>query len=260
VTAAEARSDIREQEHSLASVLLVEDDEALANMLLDRLRARGYQVWHATDARQAEAIAGETQPDLFILDLMLPDAHGLVLCANLRQQSTAPIIVCSATKRKDDATIALKLGAVDFLPKPFSVDEFEARIEVALRSASITAPASPPADETWALGPLRVERSRCRVLLWDQPLSVTPTEFRLLSVLVARPNTVVSRQELAAQVWGFYDHGIGNSLGVHVRRLRGKLKRAALPPPVLVAVRGFGYQLGWEPSAEVAAAAREPPA
>jgi DNA-binding response OmpR family regulator len=229
------------------TVLLVEDDAALASMLVDRLRATGYRVWHAEDAHQAEAMAGEIRPDLYILDLMLPDAHGLVLCANLREQSSAPIIICSATKRREDAVLAFKLGAVDFMPKPFSVDELEFRLEVALQRSQAKRAADSVDGDIQSVGPLRVEHARRRVLLGEDVIQVTPTEYHLLCVLIARPNAVISRQELAERVWGIYDKGISNSLEVHLRRLRGKLKRGRVRPPALVAVRGFGYQLAWEP-------------
>jgi DNA-binding response OmpR family regulator len=228
-----------------ATILLVEDDPALAQMVRDRLTARGHQVWWAERAAEAELIADEVRPDLFILDLMLPDGHGLVLCANLRERSAAPIIICSATKRRDDAVLGFKLGAVDFIAKPFSGDDLEARVEVALRRGTALATAARP-EQRRRLGPLIIEPTRCRVILGNETLKLTPTEYRLLCQLVDRPNTVISREELAEAIWGCFDPGIGRSLDVHLRRLRGKLRRGGGAAPSLVAVRGFGYQLAWD--------------
>src|SRR4051812_16208565 len=106
-------------------------------MLRDRLGARGYMVWHAATGAEATAIGDEILPDLVIVDLVLPDANGLILCADLRQRWTAPIIICTGSKRPEDAVLSFKLGADDFVRKPFSTDELEARIEAALRRPAI---------------------------------------------------------------------------------------------------------------------------
>jgi DNA-binding response OmpR family regulator len=229
-----------------ATILLVEDDTGLALMLRDRLMVQGHCVWWAETAADAELTANEICPDLFILDLMLPDANGLVLCANLREKSSAPIIICSATKRKDDAVLGFKLGAIDFIAKPFSIAELEARVETALqhRSGVMNTPAMEQAR--LRLGPLVIDPAKCRVTLGNEIVKLTPTEYRLLFQLANRPNTVISRSELAEAVWGCYDVGIGRSLDVHLRRLRPKLRQGPIAAPQIVAVRGFGYQLTWE--------------
>jgi DNA-binding response OmpR family regulator len=237
-------------ERTRARILLVDDDPGLTAMLRDRLEARGYEVWRAETAAEAEALADELRPDLFILDLMLPDMHGLVLCANLREKSLAPIIICSGTKRKDDLQLGFKLGAIDFIAKPFSVGELEARVETALLRPRADrrrlSPAGKLDEALMRLGPLVIDRPRRRVMVGDSPVRCTPTEYQLLCLLAARPNTVVSREELAGAVWGTYDLGIRRSLEVHLRRLRAKLG-GSTSGPMLVAVRGFGYQLLWEP-------------
>ena len=244
------------RENSRGTILLVEDDPTVAGMLKDRLEARGYCVWHAESAAEAEAMAGELRLDLIILDLMLPDAHGLVLCAELKEKHAAPVIICSGTKRRDDAALGFKLGADDFVAKPFSVGELEARIEAALRRASPRAAAeSPPARGVQRIGELAIDHARCRVTLGGEVLRLTPTEYRLLCALADRPDEVVSRQELAEGVWGYHDSAVGRSLDVHMRRLRAKLDAGAAPPPALVTVRGFGYRLDREARGEGAAAA-----
>jgi DNA-binding response OmpR family regulator len=120
-----------------AVILLIEDDLMLAEMLRDLLSSRGHTVWHAASGAAAAAISDEIQPDLVIVDLVLPDANGLVLCANLRERWPIPIIICTASMRPEDAVLSFKLGADDFVRKPFSTDEFEARIEAALRRPTL---------------------------------------------------------------------------------------------------------------------------
>jgi DNA-binding response OmpR family regulator len=236
-----------------ATILLVEDDPVFAAMIKDALDSRGYCVWRATCAAEADSMADEVQPDLIIVDLMLPDIHGLVLCANLREKRGTPIIICSGTKRKDDPTLGFKLGADDFVAKPFSVDELEARIEAALRHAAPRSSAEPrPTDGSRCIGELVIDPARCRVTLGGEVLCLTPTEYRLLCALADRPDEVFSRQELASRVWGYHDAGVGRSLEVHLRRLRAKLNARPVPAPPLLTVRGFGYLLVGDASSQVA--------
>jgi DNA-binding response OmpR family regulator len=232
-----------------ATVLLVEDDRTLGTMLRDGLGARGYRTWHAASAAEAEALLDEVRPDLIIVDLMLPDRHGLLLCATFKERVTAPIIICSGTKRKDDPALGFKLGADDFVAKPFSVDDLEVRMEAALRRAAAPAPIELRARQRpQRIGELFIDQSRCRSTLGGEELDLTPTEYRLLCALASRPDEVFSRQELAESVWGYHDTAVARSLEVHMRRLRGKLNAGPVSPPPLVTVRGFGYQLVQEPS------------
>lgn len=228
---------------SRPTILLVEDDAPLAEMLRDRLQVRGYCVWHAATAAEAEAAAAEVNPALIVLDLMLPDMHGLVLCANLRESHDAPIIICSATKRKEDGVLGFKLGADDFIAKPFSSDELEARIQAVLHRSMDRSHAPVPGDTTQSIGSLRIDRARCTAVLDGKRVHLTPTEYRLLCALADHPEQVLSAQELAERVWGSHDAGIHDTLGVHLRRLRAKLKADPGNAPAIVAVRGFGYRL-----------------
>ncbi len=239
-----ADNTVRTSEAFIRNILLVEDDPAMAAMLTDALQTKRYCVSHAKSAAEAEALLDQVQPDLIILDLMLPDESGLVACAQFKSCSTTPIIICSATKRREDPVLGFKLGADDFVAKPFSVDELEARIEVALRRAGPGgAAASQPPNRTQRVGELVIDPAHCRVTLAGERLSLTPTEYRLLSALASRGNAVVPRHELAEQVWGYSDQGVIHSLDVHIRRLRAKLKVGAGLAPRLAILRGFGYQL-----------------
>ena len=230
-----------------AIILLIEDDVMLVEMLHDRLASRGHTLWHAASGAEAMAIADRLRPDLVIVDLVLPDTHGLVLCANLRQRwPMIPIVVCTASKRPEDAVLSFKVGADDFVRKPFSADELEARLEAALRRSAPHAGAPATDAALQVLGALAIDRARCTVSVGGKPIHLTPTEYRLLCALADPPNHVHSLKDLAQRVWGKHDRGIAYSLQVHIRRMRAKLNASPVRPPALVAVRGFGYQLAWE--------------
>jgi DNA-binding response OmpR family regulator len=229
-----------------ATILLIEDDPILAEMLRDRLTSRGHTIWHAASGAEADAIGDEIQPDLVIVDLGLPDANGLVLCAKLREQWPVPIIICTASTRPEDAVLGFKLGADDFVRKPFSTDELEARIDAALRRPLRPTAPTPSHEDVQRIGPLALDHARRRVTVDGKVVHLTPTEFRLLCALADPPNRVHDAKGLAERVWGSYDPGIGRSLQVHIRRMRAKLNAGPVRPPALVAARGFGYRLVWE--------------
>ena len=226
------------------SILLADDDPVVATMVKDLLELKGYTVWPAESGAEVEALLRENRPDLVILDLMLPDTNGLVLFFDIKACGDVPVIICSGTKRKEDAVLGLRLGADDFISKPFSPHELHARVEAVLRRRRARAGAEAmPSAGSDTVGDLMIDRTRCRVTLGDREVLLTPTEYRLLCVLAGRPGEVVSKKELADAVWGYYDPDIGRTLEVHVRRLRAKLKSGAAPPPILETVRSFGYRL-----------------
>jgi two-component system, OmpR family, response regulator MtrA len=229
-----------------AAILLIEDDPVLAEMLRERLGSNGHTVWHAASGAEAEAIEREIRPDLVIVDLVLPDANGLVLCANLRERWQIPIIICTASTRPEDAVLGFKLGADDFVRKPFSTDELEARIDAALRRPSLPASAAPSDDGVQVVGPLEIDRTRHTATVGDEEIHLTPIEFRLLSALADPPDHLHYTNDLTNQVWGEHDPGIARSMQVHLRRTRSKLKAAGRRSPTIVSVRGLGYRLIWE--------------
>ncbi|MBI3969145.1 MAG: response regulator transcription factor [Chloroflexi bacterium] len=237
----------------IAEILLVEDDPVAAQVLTDSLQVEGYRVWHAGSALEAERLLRQVHPDLIITDLMLPDENGLVLCAELKAKVNAPVLVCSATKRKEDLKLAFKLGADDFFRKPYNWDEVQIRVGAALRrsavhrtAASRNVTGSAEISGPNRIGSLRIDQARCRVTLGGRGLHLTPTEYRLLCALASRPNEVLSREELAQGVWGYHDFGTERTLDVHMRRLRAKLSAEGAAAPSLITVRGFGYKLSFE--------------
>ncbi|MPZ13439.1 MAG: response regulator [Chloroflexi bacterium] len=230
-----------------ATILVVEDDPAAARMLTDLLEGFGYRAAVAEDGSATRRVVDEIRPGLIILDLILPDVDGLVLCSDLKSRYDMPIIVLSATNRKRDAVLALRLGADDFVAKPFDVYDLEARIEAVLRRATHQRTRQPVSEpERYQVGELVVDRARRHVTLGGKEIQLTPTEYRIVGTLASRPDQVLSREELAARVWGYHDASSGRVIDVHICRLRVKLESGAAPPPAIVSVRGFGYKMSAE--------------
>ena len=228
------------------TILLVEDNPDTARALSRALESSGYKVTAVETGSDAKAILEHLRPDLILLDLMLPDTDGLILTTALKQLTSAPIIICSARQEQVDRVLGLKLGADDFIAKPFDLDELEARMEAVLRRASRVPEApSPPRDQI-RFGELLIFQSRGTVSVAGQPVHVTPTEYRLLLALASRHEEVLSRETLGQVVWGYQDLGTGHLIDVHIGRLRLKLRRASDSAPVIVTVRGKGYTLAVE--------------
>jgi DNA-binding response OmpR family regulator len=213
-------------------------------MLTDVLESTGYAVTVAGTGAAARAQVEQHTPDLIILDLVLPDEDGLVLCSVLKNMASVPILICSGTQRRRDAFLSLKLGADDFIAKPFDVYDLLARVEVLLRRAAQHHSVEPSAQRTpIRIGDLQIDHALHQVTLGDNVLQLTPTEYRLLTVLAARPDQVVPRDALAKLVWGDPDTGTSRTIDVHIGRLRVKLAQAGRTAPQIVSVRGFGYKI-----------------
>jgi len=241
-----------------ASILVVEDDPAVARLLVDLLEPADYRVRQADNGVAARDLMQRSgfNPDLILLDLMLPDIDGLVLCSLLKSVSDVPVIICSGTGRRSDSILALKLGADDFVKKPFDPDDLLARVEAVLRRApSHTEHGLPPPPRATELrvGELTVEPAQRRARLADEQLPLTPTEFRLLTVLAAHAEEILSREYLAQEVWGYADVSNGRTIDVHIRRLREKLAGNGVPGPAIISVRGMGYRIAADDPANTVA-------
>jgi DNA-binding response OmpR family regulator len=237
-------NDLSEGHPPRATILLVEDDAGIAFMLTDVLESTDYAVTIAGTGAAARAQVEQHPPDLIILDLVLPDEDGLVLCSVLKVMANVPILICSGTQRRRDAFLSLKLGADDFIAKPFDVYDLLARVEVLLRRAA----QRPAADAGTARSPIRIgdlqiDHALHQVTLGESILQLTPTEYRLLTVLADRPDQVVPRDSLAKLVWGDPDTGTSRTIDVHIGRLRVKLSQAGSNAPQIISVRGFGYKI-----------------
>jgi two-component system, OmpR family, response regulator len=210
-------------------ILLVEHEPTAAAELTHALSEIGCTVWHAESGADARAILKDARPDLILLDLTLPDVDGLVLCANLRNDAAdVPFMICSAGSTAEKV-LSFKLGAEDFVARPFEVAELQARVEAVLsRNARRHVSMNPRAGvmaikDGPDLGRLRVDISRWRVTVDDKPLTLTPTEFQLLVFMARRPGEIISRQELARGVWGNESMSRSRTIDAYVRRISSKL-------------------------------------
>jgi DNA-binding response OmpR family regulator len=172
---------------------------------------------------------------------MLPDT----LTTSLKAITDAPILILSARQEQVDRVLGLKLGADDFVAKPFDLDELEARIQAVLRRAARSREATTPSQPSDQLrvGELVIAQSRGTVSIGGQAVHLTPTEYRLVVALANRPDEVLSRETLGQIVWGYEDVGTGHLIDVHIGRLRSKLRQAAHNAPVIITVRGRGYRI-----------------
>ncbi len=221
-------------------LLVVEDEAKLADYLRKGLTEEGYVVEVAGNGIDGLHMASEGSFDLIVLDTMLPGIDGLGLLAALRQSKRTPVIMLTARHRVEDRVRGLKAGADDYLVKPFAFSELVARIEVLLRRAVGAAPS--PDALVLSLGDLEVDLARRRAVRAGQRLELSAKEFQLLTLLVRRKGEVLSRTEIAEQVWDVnFDHGT-NVIDVAIRRLRGKLD-LPFDRPLLHTVRGMGYVL-----------------
>ena len=221
-------------------LLIVEDEAKLADYLRKGLVEEGYVVEVTGNGIDGLHMATEGNHDLIVLDTMLPGIDGLGLLAALRQSKQTPVIMLTARHRVEDRVRGLKAGADDYLVKPFAFSELVARIEVLLRRAAGAAPA--PDALLLSLGDLQVDLARRRAVRAGQRLELSAKEFQLLTLLMRRQGEVLSRTEIAEQVWDVnFDHGT-NVIHVAIRRLRGKLD-LPFEHPLLHTVRGMGYVL-----------------
>ncbi len=221
-------------------LLIVEDEAKLADYLRKGLVEEGYVVEVTGNGIDGLHMATEGSHDLIVLDTMLPGIDGLGLLAALRQSRQTPVIMLTARHRVEDRVRGLKAGADDYLVKPFAFSELVARIEVLLRRAAGAAPA--PDALLLSLGDLQVDLARRRAVRAGQRLELSAKEFQLLTLLMRRKGEVLSRTEIAEQVWDVnFDHGT-NVIDVAIRRLRGKLD-LPFEHPLLHTVRGMGYVL-----------------
>ncbi len=226
-------------------ILIVEDDPQIQRVLREALQDADYRVWVAGTGADGERLLSEVRPDLVLLDLVLPDVDGLVLCASLRSRWNMPIILLSGTQRQRDRVLGLKLGADDFIPKPFDLNELLARIEAVMRRSAV--PVAPVPEqmrstaEAQTFGSFRIDRARRLASVATHILELTPTEFQILSLMATRPGEVFTRQELASALWDRVDVSKSRAIDVHIRRLRQKLH--VPEAPVIETVWGYGYKL-----------------
>lgn len=224
-----------------AKILIVDDEPPIIDVLSYNLKRANYEVVVARDGEQALTKARREQPDLIILDLMLPRMDGLDVCRVLRRECDVPIIMLTARDDEIDRVVGLELGADDYVVKPFSVRELMARVKSVLRR---TAPRPPdPEARVVQVGALRVDLARHEAHLGSSELELTALEFELVHTLAVHAGQVLSREQLLEQVWGYDYLGDLRVVDAAIKRLRAKLRQTAPDIEVIATVRGVGYKL-----------------
>src|SRR5205823_4708248 len=224
------------------TILLVDDEDAVQKLLTYPLEREGYRVVSARDGEEALDRCGDANPDLVVLDIMLPRLDGLEVCKRLRARSTVPIIMLTARDDELDKVVGLELGADDYITKPFSIREFRSRIRALLRRAQLPPYSGDDSDEVISADGLKIDMARRTVELAGVPVQLTYVEFELLRTMAAAPGRVFSRKMLLEELWGGSDYREPRTIDVHVRHLREKLERDPAEPELIHTVRGVGYR------------------
>jgi DNA-binding response OmpR family regulator len=224
-------------------ILVVEDDSTLREALRYNLEKEGYMVLLAGDGGEALDRARSDRPDLMLLDLMLPVIGGLEVCRILRGEMQLPVIMLTAKTEEVDKVVGLEMGADDYVTKPFSMRELQARIKAVLRRSGEKkqAQAEAPADKIKA-GSIEIDTAGHSVKRDGSIVELNPKEFELLVFLVSNKGQVMSREQILHKVWGYEYIGNDRTVDVHIRWLRQKLEKDAENPRHLVTVRGYGYK------------------
>jgi two-component system response regulator RegX3 len=228
------------------TILVVEDEPTLRETLAEALEADGFRVAAAGDGRTGVAMFRSEDPDLVLLDLMLPELSGIEVCRLIRAESSVPIIMLTARGAEIDKVVGLELGADDYVTKPFSLRELSARIRAILRRGELLATGQlPPLVD---LGAVQVDIAGHRVLRDGRDIAVKPKVFELLAFLLRHPGQVVSRDQLLEQVWGYDYPGETRTVDVHVHWLRSAIEPEPANPTIIQTVRGVGYVLRRPPA------------
>jgi two-component system alkaline phosphatase synthesis response regulator PhoP len=223
-------------------ILLVEDEPGLVLTLTDRLSKEGYTVESASDGPAGFKRATTESFDLIILDVMLPHSSGLDVCRDLRQHGfKSPILMLTAKSQLVDKVVGLKLGADDYLTKPFEMMELLARVEALLRRAPARRPVA-AAQDSYEFGPIRVDFRSTAVFREGEPIELSAREFKLLRYFIEHRGATISRDELLNAVWGYDAMPFTRTVDVHVAWLRQKLEPNPRHPQFILTVHGMGYR------------------
>jgi DNA-binding response OmpR family regulator len=221
------------------TVLVVEDEDAIAEAVRARLQSEGYEVLVAADGPEAIRAHAERRPDLVVLDLMLPGMDGLEVCQRIQRDGWTPVLMLTARTEEADKVAGFAVGADDYLTKPFSLRELAARVQAILRRRErIEGSVDGAPIERHGL---LVDGRRRLVEVDGEEIQLTPLEFEILHVLAREPGVVVSRDQLMDRIWGYRDHAGGRVVDSHVARLRRKLGEDGNDPRFIRTVHGVGY-------------------
>jgi DNA-binding response OmpR family regulator len=224
-------------------ILIVEDEVNLLEAVKYNLEREGFTVFTATDGQQGWELAHTAEPDLVILDIMLPKLDGLELCRMLRKQSDVPVLMLTAKTQEVDRVVGLEVGADDYVSKPFSMRELMARVRALLRRARTAQKRADGAErEVVVSGDLEVDTASHVARLGGHPLELKPREFQLLALLMSSKGRVLTRDQILERLWGHDYIGDSRTVDVHIRWLREKIENDPATPKRIATVRGVGYR------------------
>lgn len=231
------------------TILVVDDEKPIVDILTYNLQKEGYSTLEANDGEEAIKIATEKKTDLILLDIMLPKVDGLTVCKKLRHTLNVPILILSAKDEEIDKILGLELGADDYITKPFSVRELMARVKANLRKAEIQVQSTDAIEEPKKesilieVGELSINIEKFEVKVRGKVIDLTLREFEVLKYLANQPGQVVTRETLLEKVWGYEYYGDIRTVDVTVRRIREKIEKDTSAPKILITKRGVGYYL-----------------
>ena len=232
------------------TILIVDDEKTIVDMLVYNLQKEGYNTLEANDGEEAVNIALSQKPNLVLLDIMLPKMDGLAVCKRIRQSLDIPILMISAKDEEIDKIIGLELGADDYVTKPFSVRELMARVKANLRKAELSGKSSSSAttdnkleENMITVGELSLDLNKFEVRVRGEVMDLTLREFEVIKYLASQPGQVVTREVLLEKVWGYEYYGDIRTVDVTVRRIREKIEKDTSNPKILITKRGVGYYI-----------------
>ena len=237
-------------EKGAKKVLIVDDEQAIIDVLVYNLKKEGYETLEATDGITAVNMALEEKPDLMLLDIMLPKLDGLSVCKRVKNYLNIPILMLTAKDAEIDKIVGLELGADDYITKPFSVRELVARVKANLRkvdaslnSKTIDDKQEKKKESKISVGDLELDLDKFEVKVRGEIMDLTLREFEVLKYLANQPGQVVTREVLLEKVWGYEYYGDIRTVDVTVRRIREKIEKDTSNPKILITKRGVGYYI-----------------
>ncbi len=243
-------------EETKKTILIVDDEKPIVDILIYNLQKEGYNTIEAYDGETAIDLAFDQKPDLILLDIMLPKIDGLTVCKRIRNSMNIPIIMISAKDEEIDKILGLELGADDYITKPFSVRELVARVKANLRKAEINVtnkqidnsiviekPKEKEQDKVIEIGEIFINLDKFEVKVRNKPIELTLREFEVLRYLASQPGQVVTRETLLEKVWGYEYYGDIRTVDVTIRRIREKIEVDTSSPKLLITKRGVGYYI-----------------
>lgn len=239
-----------EIEKGAKTILIVDDEPPIVDILVYNLRKEGYRTIEAGDGITALNMATKQKPDLILLDIMLPKLDGLSVCKRIKNSFNIPIIMLTAKDGEIDKILGLELGADDYITKPFSVRELVARVKANLRKVEVSSNAKVPEpvnqekkESKISVGDLELDLDKFEVKVRGEIIDLTLREFEVLKFLASQPEQVVTRETLLEKVWGYEYYGDIRTVDVTVRRIREKIEKDTSSPKILITKRGVGYYI-----------------